>query len=62
MPKVTDAPALTLTDRGRVRAILASLEDRWDSLSPEQQARARALLAELSAAIRSREVRRVRVG
>ena len=52
----TDAAALALTPRGRVRAILVTLEDRWDGLSPDQRARALELLAELGAAIRTREV------
>ena len=52
----TDPAALALTPRGRVRAILVTLEDRWDGLSADQQARALKLLAELSAAIRRREV------
>ena len=58
----TDPPALALTGRGRVRAILVTLEARWDTLSREQQAHALDLLAELSAAIRTREVAAIRSG
>ena len=53
----TDRPRLTLTGRGRICAVLVTLEARWHSLAPEQQARALELLAELSAAVRRREVR-----
>ena len=55
LPHSARWPTLTLTERGRIRAILVTLEQRWDGLSPVQQARALALLAELSAAIRSPE-------
>ena len=58
----TDPAALALTGRGRVRAILVTLEARWDSLSREQHAHALDVLAELSAAIRSREVGAIRSG
>ena len=51
-----------LTGRGRVRAILVTLEDRWDGLTDAQQSSALELLAELSAAVRNREVAALRTG
>ena len=55
-------PALALTPKGRIRGVLAGLEAGWDGLSPDQQATALALLAELSAAMRRREADRLKVG
>jgi hypothetical protein len=55
-------PTIGLTPKGRIRGILAALEDRWDSLTAEQQANALGLLSELSAAMRRREVERLKVG
>jgi hypothetical protein len=45
---------LTLTEVGRVRAILARLEARWPELSAAQQLEALALLGELAQVYRSR--------
>ena len=53
--------ALAATPKGRIPGLLASLEDRWDSLSAEQQPNALGLLAELSAAVLRREARRLKV-
>ena len=46
-----------LTDRGRIRAVLVTLEQRWDSLSPEQQSEALALVERLAACYRRPAVR-----
>ena len=51
---------LVPTERGRVRAVLASLSDRWDGLTPAQRARALELLAELAAVVRAREIEAVK--
>ena len=42
------APTITLTDRGRIRAILVALEARWESMHPWDGAQARHLLGELA--------------
>jgi hypothetical protein len=63
MPEAKIAvPAIGLTPKGRIRGVLASLEQHWDSLTAEQQANALGLLSELSAAMRRQEVRRLKVG
>ena len=43
----SSAPVV-LTDRGRVRAVLVRLERRWDALTPNQRAEARALVDRLA--------------
>ena len=53
-------PIYTPTPRGRLRAFLASVEARWDSLSPAQQEQCLELIAALSAAARRQEVAAVR--
>ena len=42
------APYISLTDRGRIRAVLLALEARWDSMHPWDRAQARHLLGELA--------------
>ena len=42
------APYITVTDRGRIRAVLVALEARWDSMHPWDRAQARHLLGELA--------------
>ena len=39
----TAAPRLTLTERGRIRAVLATLDARRDSLTADQRAESREL-------------------
>ena len=46
-----------LTERGRVRAVLVALEQRWDGLTPEQRAEALALVERLAAIYRRPAVR-----
>ena len=48
-----------LTDKGRVVAVLATLRDRWERLTPDQQAEARALVDRLVATYRTRPAVRV---
>jgi hypothetical protein len=45
---------LSLTERGRVRAVLVTLEARWPDLTLGEQGRALELLAELAAIYRGR--------
>ena len=47
-------PSLTLTERGRVRAILVQLEERWPDLTLGEQGRALELLDESAATYRRR--------
>ena len=54
-PAITPSPTIALTERGRIRAVLVSLEQRWENLSTQQQAHALELLAELSACYRRRD-------
>ena len=54
--------ALGLTDRGRGRAVLLSLDARWDTLTVDQRAEARALVERLAAVNRAARVRRVAGG
>ena len=49
-------PAISLTDRGRIRAVLASLEQRWDGLNAQQRRHALELVADLAACYRQRDV------
>ena len=49
-------PVIALTDRGRIRAIPASLEARWDTMNAQQRAHALELLADLAACYRHRHV------
>ena len=51
--KPTTRPALGLTDRGRMHAILIELDRRWAMLTDSDKARARGLLAELAATYRA---------
>ena len=50
---------LALTHKGRVVAVLATLRDRRERLTPEQQAEAGALVERLAAAYRSPRTPRV---
>ena len=55
MPSTAQSTApLTLTERGRVRAVLVQLEERWLDLTLGEQGRALELLAELAAIYRGR--------
>ena len=47
---------IRLTDRGRIRAILVSLEQRWDGLNAQQRSHALELLADLAACYHQRDV------
>jgi hypothetical protein len=47
------AAALALTDKGRLVAITRGLLDRWDGLTAERQAEARALLDRLAETYRA---------
>ena len=49
-------PAFALTDRGRVHAILASLQARWDGMNAPQRAHALELLADLATCYRQRDL------
>ena len=50
---------VALTDRGRIRAVLAALETRWDGLSEPQRAEARELVERLAATCRRPRTPRV---
>ena len=52
-----ERPRLSLTDRGRIVAILTQLDQRWDTLHCWDQARVRILLDELARTLRSQQVR-----
>ena len=51
--------SLGLTERGRIRAALITLDQRWASLTDAQRAEALGLLCALSAVIRAHEVRAI---
>jgi hypothetical protein len=51
-----------LTERGRVRAVLLALEERWDGLSGAEQRRALDLVEELASIYRRRSARSPRKG
>ena len=55
----TEGPRLALTERGRIRATLVALEQRWDGLTPEQRAEARELVERLAATYRTPRTPRV---
>jgi hypothetical protein len=54
--------ALGLTERGRVRAVLVTLEQRWDGLHPTDRSEVLDLLEQLAAYYRRRLVRVPLVG
>ena len=61
-PTITNrTPAIALTERGRIRAVLASLEQRWDGLNAQQRAHALELLADLAACYRAQDVCQLRI-
>jgi hypothetical protein len=53
----TSRPAVGLTGKGRAAALLISVRERWEQLSPDQQAECEAILQHLSVAMR-RDVNR----
>ena len=52
-------PRFTLTERGRIRAVLATLEQRWSTLTAEQRAEALTLLDRLAETYRGARAVRV---
>jgi hypothetical protein len=50
-------PSISLTDRGRIRAILIAVDERWESLHPWDRTRARDLLEQLADCYGFQEVR-----
>ena len=52
-------PALGLTGKGRAAALLVIVQQRWDHLTPMQQADCAAILERLAAALRREPARPV---
>lgn len=47
---------VALTPKGRAVALLLAVRERWETLTPEQQAECSAILERLAAALRREEV------
>jgi hypothetical protein len=52
VPATDIRPALGLTGKGRAAALLITVRDAWEQLTPDQQAEFSAILERLSAALR----------
>jgi antitoxin (DNA-binding transcriptional repressor) of toxin-antitoxin stability system len=53
MPTTDTRPAVGLTGKGRAVALLVTVRERYDSLSPDQQREVADLVARLSVALRA---------
>jgi hypothetical protein len=54
--KSTTAPVAGLTGKGRAVALLVTVRDRWDSLTPDQRAEVADQVARLSVALRAEKL------
>ena len=55
----TTRPAAVLTGKGRAAALLITVCERWESLSPAQRAQCAEILERLAAALRREQARPV---